>query len=142
PLFGFSGSPWTLATYMIEGGSSKDYRYTKGFLYSNPEFLHQLLDKLATSVIDYLDAQVVAGAQILQIFDSWGGALGHRQFVNFSHAYNKRNVAELKVRHPEIPDVLFTKDGGMWLDVQMGSEGEGLGIGATMASYIARQYMK
>ena len=102
PLFGFSGSPWTLATYMIEGGSSKDYRYTKGFLYSNPEFLHQLLDKLAIAVIDYLDAQVVAGAQVLQIFDSWGGALGHRQFIDFSHAYNKRIVAELKQRHPDV----------------------------------------
>jgi len=141
PLFGFSGSPWTLATYMIEGGSSKDYRYTKGFLYSNPEFLHQLLDKLATSVIDYLDAQVVAGAQILQIFDSWGGALGHRQFVNFSHAYNKRIVAELKVRHPEIPVVLFTKGGGLWLDVQADSEADALGLDWTMPIDRARQVL-
>ena len=141
PLFGFSGSPWTLATYMIEGGSSKDYRYTKGFLYSNPEFLHQLLDKLATSVIDYLDAQVVAGAQILQIFDSWGGALGHRQFVDFSHAYNKRIVAELKVRHPEIPVVLFTKGGGLWLDVQADSEADALGLDWTMPIDRARQVL-
>ena len=141
PLFGFSGSPWTLATYMIEGGSSKDYRYTKGFLYSNPEFLHQLLDKLATSVIDYLDAQVVAGAQILQIFDSWGGALGHRQFIDFSHAYNKRIVAELKVRHPEIPVVLFTKGGGLWLDIQAGSESGALGLEWTMPIDRARQVL-
>ena len=141
PLFGFSGSPWTLATYMIEGGSSKDYRYTKGFLYGNPEFLHQLLDKLATSVIDYLDAQVVAGAQILQIFDSWGGALGHRQFIDFSHAYNKRIVAELKVRHPEIPVVLFTKGGGLWLDVQADSEADALGLDWTMPIDRARQVL-
>ena len=141
PLFGFSGSPWTLATYMIEGGSSKDYRYTKGFLYSNPDFLHQLLDKLATSVIDYLDAQVVAGAQILQIFDSWGGALGHRQFIDFSHAYNKRIVAELKVRHPEIPVVLFTKGGGLWLDVQADSEADALGLDWTMPIDRARQVL-
>ena len=141
PLFGFSGSPWTLATYMIEGGSSKDYRYTKGFLYSNPEFLHQLLDKLATSVIDYLDAQVVAGAQILQIFDSWGGALGHRQFIDFSHAYNKRIVAELKVRHPEIPVVLFTKGGGLWLDIQADSEADALGLDWTMPLDRARQVL-
>ncbi|MBE0405402.1 uroporphyrinogen decarboxylase [Psychrobacter sp. AOP22-C1-22] len=141
PLFGFSGSPWTLATYMIEGGSSKDYRYTKGFLYSNPEFLHQLLDKLATSVIDYLDAQVVAGAQILQIFDSWGGALAHRQFIDFSHAYNKRIVAELKVRHPEIPVVLFTKGGGVWLDVQADSEADVLGLDWTMPIDRARQVL-
>ena len=141
PLFGFSGSPWTLATYMIEGGSSKDYRYTKGFLYSNPEFLHQLLDKLATSVIDYLDAQVVAGAQILQIFDSWGGALGHRQFIDFSNAYNKCIVAELKVRHPEVPVVLFTKGGGLWLDVQADSEADALGLDWTMPIDRARQVL-
>ncbi|WP_201574233.1 uroporphyrinogen decarboxylase [Psychrobacter sp. H8-1] len=141
PLFGFSGSPWTLATYMIEGGSSKDYRYTKGFLYSNPEFLHQLLDKLTVAVIDYLDAQVLAGAQILQIFDSWGGALAHRQFVDFSHAYNKRIVAELKVRHPEIPVVLFTKGGGLWLDTQADSEADALGLDWTMPLDRARQVL-
>lgn len=141
PLFGFSGSPWTLATYMIEGGSSKDYRYTKGFLYSNPEFLHQLLDKLAVAVIDYLDAQVMAGAQILQIFDSWGGALAHRQFIDFSHAYNKRIVAELKVRHPDIPVVLFTKGGGLWLDVQADSEADALGLDWTMPIDRARQLL-
>ncbi|HCH25995.1 MULTISPECIES: uroporphyrinogen decarboxylase [Psychrobacter] len=141
PLFGFSGSPWTLATYMIEGGSSKDYRYTKGFLYSNPEFLHQLLDKLASAVVDYLDAQVIAGAQILQIFDSWGGALGHRQFVDFSHAYNKRIVAELKIRHPQIPVVLFTKGGGLWLDVQADSQADALGLDWTMPLDRARQVL-
>ena len=141
PLFGFSGSPWTLATYMIEGGSSKDYRYTKGFLYSNPQFLHQLLDKLAVAVIDYLDAQVVAGAQVLQIFDSWGGALGHRQFIDFSHAYNKRIVAELKRRHPEIPVVLFTKGGGLWLDIQADSEADALGLDWTMPLDRARQVL-
>jgi uroporphyrinogen decarboxylase len=141
PLFGFSGSPWTLATYMIEGGSSKDYRYTKGFLYSNPDFLHQLLDKLATAVIDYLDAQVVAGAQVLQIFDSWGGALGHRQFIDFSHTYNKRIVAELKVRHPQIPVVLFTKGGGLWLDVQADSKADALGLDWTMPIDRARQVL-
>lgn len=141
PLFGFSGSPWTLATYMVEGGSSKDYRYTKGFLYSNPAFLHQLLDKLASAVVDYLDAQVVAGAQILQIFDSWGGALGHRQFVDFSHAYNKRIVAELKIRHPQIPVVLFTKGGGLWLDVQADSQADALGLDWTMPLDRARQVL-
>ncbi len=141
PLFGFSGSPWTLATYMIEGGSSKDYRYTKGFLYSNPGFLHQLLDKLAFAVIDYLDAQVIAGAQILQIFDSWGGALGHRQFIDFSHNYNKLIVAELKRRHPEIPVVLFTKGGGLWLDVQADSEADALGLDWTMPLDRARKVL-
>ena len=141
PLFGFSGSPWTLATYMIEGGSSKDYRYTKGMLYSKPELLHLLLDKLATTVIDYLDAQVLAGAQALQIFDSWGGALGHRQFVDFSHNYNKRIVAELKARHPDVPVILFTKGGGLWLDVQADSAADALGLDWTMPIDRARQVL-
>ncbi|PNK59959.1 uroporphyrinogen decarboxylase [Psychrobacter sp. FDAARGOS_221] len=132
PLFGFSGSAWTLATYMIEGGSSKDYRYTKGLLYSQPEFLHKILQHTTDCIIDYLDAQIVAGAQIVQLFDSWGGALAHRQFVEFSHNYNKRVVAELKKRHPDIPVVVFTKGGGLWLDVQADSEADCLGLDWTM----------
>lgn len=141
PLFGFSGSPWTLATYMVEGGSSKDYRHTKGLLYSKPEFLHQLLNKIAVAVIDYLDAQIIAGAQAVQIFDSWGGGLGHRQFIEFSHAYNKRIVAELKVRHPDVPVILFTKGGGLWLDVQADSEADALGLDWTMPLDRARQIL-
>ena len=141
PLFGFSGSPWTLATYMIEGGSSKDYRHAKEMLYNKPEFLHQLLDKLATAVTDYLDAQIIAGAQAVQIFDSWGGALGHRQFVEFSHAYNKRIVAELKQRHPDVPVVLFTKGGGLWLDIQADSAADALGVDWTMPLDKARNIL-
>lgn len=132
PLFGFSGSAWTLATYMIEGGSSKDYRHTKGLLYSKPEFLHQILEHTTDCIIDYLDAQIVAGAQVIQLFDSWGGALAHRQFIEFSHNYNKRVVAELKQRHPDIPVVLFTKGGGLWLDIQADSEADCLGLDWTM----------
>ena len=141
PLFGFSGSPWTLATYMIEGGSSKDYRYTKGMLYSNPDLLHLLLEKLCIAVTDYLDAQIMAGAQIVQIFDSWGGALGHRQFIAFSHEYNKRIVSNLKRRHPEIPVVLFTKGGGLWLETQADSEADALGLDWTMPLDRARQVL-
>ncbi|WP_227430138.1 uroporphyrinogen decarboxylase [Psychrobacter sp. I-STPA6b] len=141
PLFGFSGSPWTLATYMVEGGSSKDYRHTKQMLYAKPEFLHQLLDKVATAVTDYLDAQIVAGAQVVQIFDSWGGALGHRQFVEFSHNYNRRIVAELKERHPRVPVVLFTKGGGLWLDVQADSQADALGLDWTMSLSKARKIL-
>jgi len=141
PLFGFSGSPWTLATYMVEGGSSKDYRYTKEMLYTKPEFLHQLLEKLTVAVTDYLDAQIVAGAQVVQIFDSWGGALGHCQFIEFSHAYNKRIVSELKQRHPQVPVVLFTKGGGLWLDVQAESEADALGLDWTMPLDRARNIL-
>ena len=141
PLFGFSGSPWTLATYMIEGGSSKDYRYTKGMLYRNPDLLHLLLEKLSVAVTDYLDAQIMAGAQIVQLFDSWGGALGHRQFIAFSHEYNKRIVSNLKRRHPEIPIVLFTKGGGLWLETQADSEADALGLDWTMPLDRARQVL-
>lgn len=132
PLFGFSGSPWTLATYMIEGGSSREYRHAKQMMYATPELLHALLDKLADDVAEYLSAQVVAGAQILQIFDSWGGALGHRQFAEFSHAYNRKIVANLKERYPDVPVVLFTKGGGLWVDIQADSKADALGFDWTM----------
>lgn len=141
PLFGFSGSPWTLVTYMVEGGSSKDYRFTKELLYKKPEFLHQLLDKVATAVTDYLDAQIVAGAQVVQIFDSWGGALAHREFIEFSHQYNRRIIAQLKERHPDTPVVLFTKGGGLWLDVQADSAADALGLDWTMPLDRARQIL-
>lgn len=138
PLFGFSGSPWTLATYMVEGGSSKEFRHTKAMLYSEPETLHALLAKLADAVIDYLSAQVDAGAQMLQIFDSWGGALAHRQFVEFSHNYNTRIVEALKAKHPDVPVVLFTKGGGLWLDTQAHSGADVLGLDWTMPLTRAR----
>ncbi len=132
PLFGFSGSPWTLATYMVEGGSSREFRHTKQMMYATPELLHALLAKIADAVVDYLDAQIRAGAQIVQIFDSWGGALGHRQFAEFSHRYNKDIVKRLKAIHPEVPVVLFTKGGGLWLDIQADSQADALGLDWTM----------
>ena len=132
PLFGFSGSPWTLATYMIEGGSSKEYRYAKAMLYGEPETLHALLAKITDAVIDYLLAQIAAGAQLLQIFDSWGGALAHRQFVEFSHHYNTKIVAAIKATYPEVPVVLFTKGGGLCLDTQCHSGADALGLDWTM----------
>lgn len=128
PLFGFSGSPWTLATYMVEGGSSKQFEHTKQMMYAKPDFLHQLLQKITDAVIDYLDAQIEAGAQVVQIFDSWGGVLAHRQFVDFSHAYNRQIIASLKQKHPDVPVVLFTKGGGQWLDIQADSGADGLGV--------------
>lgn len=139
PLFGFSGSPWTLATYMIEGGSSREFRHTKEMAYANPELLHKLLAKIADAVVDYLDAQIVAGANLVQIFDSWGGALGHRQFVEFSHTYNKYIIATLKQIHPDVPVVMFTKGGGLWLDVQADSQADCLGLDWTMPLDKARK---
>lgn len=128
PLFGFSGSAWTLATYMVEGGSSREFRHTKEMMYARPQFLHALLAKIADAVVDYLDAQIVAGVQVVQIFDSWGGALAHRQFVEFSHYYNRDVIARLKQRHPDTPVVLFTKGGGQWLDIQADSQADALGL--------------
>ncbi|MFA5631855.1 MAG: uroporphyrinogen decarboxylase [Porticoccaceae bacterium] len=118
PLIGFSGSPWTLATYMIEGGSSRDFTRSKYWVYEKPEWMHQLLEKLSLSIIDYLNAQIDAGAQAVQIFDSWGGALGHSVYQTFSLAYMNKIIAGLKreAQGREVPVILFTKGGGQWLE--------------------------
>ena len=117
PLIGFSGSPWTLATYMIEGQSSRDFARAKTMLYTQPELLHQLLDKLALSVIDYLNAQIASGAQAVQIFDTWGGVLSHSAYQEFSLAYMQKIVAGLNTQSDgrQVPVILFTKGGGQWL---------------------------
>lgn len=118
PLIGFSGSPWTLATYMIEGSGSKDFRHAKAFMYNQPEQMHLLLDKLALSVTAYLNAQIAAGAQAVQIFDTWGGILTTQAYREFSLAYMKKIVAGL-TRESEgrkVPVILFTKNGGLWLE--------------------------
>lgn len=118
PLIGFSGSPWTLATYMVEGGSSKDFRRAKAMAFDKPEVMHMLLDKLADSVVDYLNAQIHAGAQAVQIFDTWGGALSHAAYHEFSLAYMEKIVNGLIREHDgrKVPVILFTKNGGQWLE--------------------------
>ncbi|MDO8272626.1 MAG: uroporphyrinogen decarboxylase [Gammaproteobacteria bacterium] len=118
PLIGFSGSPWTLATYMIEGSGSKDFRNAKSFMFNQPQAMHLLLDKLATAVTDYLNAQIAAGAQAVQIFDTWGGVLSTHAYREFSLAYMTKVVAGL-TRESEgrkVPVILFTKNGGLWLE--------------------------
>ena len=99
PLIGFSGSPWTLATYMVEGGSSKDHRRCKAMAFNQPEVMHELLSVLADSVIDYLNSQILAGAQAVQIFDTWGGALSHAAYQEFSLGYMQRIVNGLIKEH-------------------------------------------
>ena len=118
PLIGFAGSPWTLATYMIEGQSSRDFARSKRWLYQKPELLHLLLEKLALSTIDYLNAQITNGAQVVQIFDTWGGALSGPAYREFSLAYMQKIVAGLITERDglEIPVILFTKGGGAWLE--------------------------
>ncbi len=118
PLIGFSGSPWTLATYMVEGGSSKDFRNIKSMLYNTPEILHQLLDKLAITVTAYLNEQILSGAQAVQIFDTWGGALSANAYEQFSLQYMQKIVNGLIREHEgrPVPVILFTKNGGLWLE--------------------------
>ena len=134
PLIGFSGSPWTLATYMIEGQSSRDFIRAKTMLYTQPEVLHQLLEKLSLSVIDYLNAQILAGAQVVQIFDTWGGALSHDAYLEFSLVYMKKIVDGL-IKHADgrdVPVILFTKGGGHWLEVMADSGCDCLGLDWTV----------
>ncbi|WP_428241369.1 uroporphyrinogen decarboxylase [Gynuella sp.] len=141
PLIGFSGSPWTLATYMIEGGGSKEFRYSKGMLYSDPQTLHALLDLLADSVIDYLNAQIQAGAQAVQIFDTWGGALAHDAYLEFSLQYMQKIVAGLIRNHEnrEVPVILFTKGAGQWLPAMADTGANALGLDWTTDLSQARQ---
>lgn len=130
PLIGFSGSPWTLATYMIEGGSSRDFARAKEMLYNRPEDMHQLLTVLADSVIDYLNAQIRAGAQTVQIFDTWGGALSHTAYREFSLQYMARIVDGLIKEKDgrQVPVILFTKGGGQWLEAMADSGATALGL--------------
>lgn len=141
PLIGFSGSPWTLATYMIEGGSSKDFAKIKTMLYTNPELLHVLLEKLAASVIDYLNAQIKAGVQAVQIFDTWGGALGDRAYREFSLQYMEKIVKGLtkEAEGRQVPVILFTKNGGGWLEAIADSGCHAIGVDWTQDIGAARQ---
>ena len=130
PLIGFSGSPWTLATYMVEGGSSKDFAKTKSLAFNNPAAMHQLLEKLADAVAVYLTTQVEQGAQALQIFDTWGGALSHSAYQEFSLRY-MQSVIERLPREADgrrVPVIVFTKGGGQWLEriAECGADAVGL----------------
>ncbi|MET4162976.1 uroporphyrinogen decarboxylase [Marinobacterium iners] len=130
PLIGFSGSPWTLATYMVEGGSSKDFRHIKQMMYATPEVMHALLDKLAQSVTTYLNEQIRSGAQAVQIFDTWGGVLSGPMYQEFSLKYMKQIVDGLIREHEgrRVPVILFTKNGGQWLEVMAEAGADALGL--------------
>lgn len=141
PLIGFSGSPWTLATYMIEGGSSRDFRRAKEMLYNQPELMHHLLSVLADSVTVYLNAQIQAGAQAVQIFDTWGGALSHSAYQEFSLKYMQKIVDGL-IRENEgrqVPVILFTKGGGQWLESMAATGATALGLDWTTDIATARR---
>ncbi len=140
PLIGFSGSPWTVATYMVEGGSSKEFARIKSMLMNTPEVMHQLLEKLAQSVTGYLNAQILAGVQAVQIFDTWGGALSSHAYQEFSLSYMKKIVAGL-IREQDgrkIPVILFTKNGGHWLEAIAESGCDCIGLDWTLPINEAR----
>lgn len=130
PLIGFSGSPFTLACYMVEGGSSDDFRTVKTMLYDRPDLLHRILDVNATAVTSYLNAQIECGAQAVQIFDTWGGALSHAAYEEFSLAYMRRVIGGLKKTHDgeRIPCIVFTKGGGQWIEAIAASGCDAVGL--------------
>lgn len=140
PLIGFSGSPWTLATYMVEGGSSKSFGKVKKLLYSEPALAHLLLAKLADAVTDYLNAQIEAGVQVIQIFDTWGGALSHQAFREFSLDYLARIVAGLKRERDgqKIPVILFCKGCNGHLEALADTGCDALGVDWTLPLEQAR----
>jgi uroporphyrinogen decarboxylase len=141
PLIGFSGSPWTLATYMVEGGSSKDFARVKAMAYDQPALMHALLSLLADAVGDYLAAQIRAGAQAVQIFDTWGGSLSAAGYLEFSLAYMERVIARLPAEADgrAVPVIVFTKGGGQWLNAIAGSGAQAVGIDWTTDIGLARQ---
>lgn len=130
PLIGFSGSPFTLACYMVEGGGSDDFRLIKTLLYARPELLHRILEVNAAAVTQYLNAQIEAGAQAVMIFDTWGGVLADGAFREFSLAYSRRVLAGLQRERDGqvVPRILFTKGGGQWLEPMAESGADALGI--------------
>jgi uroporphyrinogen decarboxylase len=134
PLIGFSGSPWTLACYMVEGAGSDDYRQVKSLMYSRPDLMHRILEINADAVALYLNTQIEAGAQAVMIFDSWGGVLADGMFQQFSMAYTKRVLAQLKRSHDGavIPRLVFTKGGGLWLPEMADLDCEVLGVDWTV----------
>jgi uroporphyrinogen decarboxylase len=134
PLIGFSGSPWTLATYMVEGGSSKTFSKIKAMMFDQPATLHHILDVLADSVIAYLNAQIQSGAQAVQIFDTWGGVLTPRDYNEFSLRYMHKIVDGLIRDYDgrKVPVILYTKGGGSWLEAMADTGADALGLDWTI----------
>lgn len=138
PLIGFAGSPWTLACYMVEGSSSRDFKQVLQLLYTEPEATHLLLTKLAQAVSAYLDEQVQAGVNALMIFDTWGGILTPQSYLDFSLNYMSQIVSHLKGKYPHIPLILFTKGGGQWLKQMANTGCDALGLDWTTDLGVAR----
>lgn len=141
PLIGFSGSPWTIATYMVEGGSSKDFRTIKRLMYAEPQALHLLLEKLTQAIIAYLTMQIKAGANAVMIFDTWGGVLTEACYQEFSLAYMQKIISAIpkEINGVKIPTILFTKNAGHWLETIADSGCHGVGLDWTIDIQDARR---
>jgi uroporphyrinogen decarboxylase len=141
PLIGFSGSPWTLACYMVEGGGSDDFRTVKSMLYARPDLMHRILDVNARAVTAYLNAQIEAGAQAVMIFDTWGGALADGIYQRFSLQYIEQIVSALAREHDgrRVPVIAFTKGGGLWLEEIAASGVDAVGLDWTVNLARARE---
>lgn len=141
PLIGFTGSPWTLATYMVEGRGSKEFRHIKGLMYEQPASLHHLLQVTTDAVILYLKAQIAAGAQSVMVFDTWGGVLSTAQYQAFSLGYMQKIVSALKSDSSckDVPVVLFTKGAGAWLELIADTGCDGVGLDWTVDIAQARR---
>ncbi|MFZ1892443.1 MAG: uroporphyrinogen decarboxylase [Formosimonas sp.] len=141
PLIGFAGSPYTIACYMVEGSSSKEFRTIKTMMYKRPELLHHILAVNARATTAYLNAQIAAGAQAVMIFDTWGGSLAHGAYEAFSLAYMRQVMQGLnrEVNGEQIPVIVFTKGGGVWLDDMAACGADALGLDWTMDLNVARQ---
>jgi uroporphyrinogen decarboxylase len=136
PLIGFAGSPFTLACYMVEGAGSDDWRGLKTLLYSRPELLHRILEVNTRAVTDYLNAQIEAGAQVVMLFDTWGGQLSHAGYEEFSLGYLRRVISG--IRH-KVPSIVFTKGGGAWLEAMAASGADAVGLDWTVDPAAARK---
>ncbi len=141
PLIGFAGSPWTLATYMVEGRSSRDFRTVKAMLYDRPDLMRSLLDKLTVAVADYLNAQIAAGVQVVMLFDTWGGVLTSEDYREFALAAARQVRERLNLSQGGriVPTILFTKGGGQWLEAMAETGFDALGLDWTCDIGAARQ---
>lgn len=141
PLIGFSGSPWTLACYMVEGQGGTDFLTIKKMAYERPDLLHHILEVNAQTVTTYLNAQIAAGAQAVMIFDSWGGALAHAAYQEFSLHYMQKILAGLTREHDGrvVPRIMFTKGGGLWLESMAEAGADCLGLDWTVEIGAARR---
>ena len=144
PLIGFSGSPFTLACYMIEGGGSDDFRLTKTMLFQRPDLLHDILKKNSQSIIAYLNAQIDAGAQAVMLFDTWGGMLSHTAYQEFSLRYVRQIMSGLKRTADGriVPRIFFTKGGGLWLESMVDCGADALAVDWTINLADAKRRVK